>query len=48
MSRGFWFLILLTGCGIKAPPRAPLDEAPLPGPALVDSPDAGCCSGAKK
>lgn len=39
-------LLALGGCGIKAPPRPPLDEPPS-GPALVDAPDAGCC-GAKK
>ncbi|MDP2276109.1 MAG: hypothetical protein Q8N23_15425 [Archangium sp.] len=43
MARGFWLSILLAGCGIKAPPRPPLDEPPLSSPALVDSPDAGCC-----
>ena len=48
--REFLLLFLLlanTACGIKAPPRPPLDEPPPGSPALVDTPDAGCC-GAKK
>lgn len=39
-------LLVLAGCGIKGPPRAPLDEPPpavaVPNP-LVAEPDAGCC-----
>jgi hypothetical protein len=42
---GFVLLILFAGCGIKAPPRPPLDEPPS---SLVDVPDAGCCSEVKK
>ena len=41
-------LVLVSGCGIKAPPRPPLDEAPLTSRALVDAPDAGCCAEVKK
>ncbi|MDP1826379.1 MAG: hypothetical protein Q8L48_24135 [Archangium sp.] len=41
-------MVLVIGCGIKAPPRPPLDEAPLTTPALVDALDAGCCAEGKK
>jgi hypothetical protein len=41
-------LVGVTACGIKGPPRAPLDEPPPPAPALVDPPDASCCQELKK
>jgi len=39
--------LLLAACGIKGPPRPPLDEVAPPTPALVAPPDAGCCTEAK-
>jgi hypothetical protein len=40
-----WLLMAVLGlaCGIKGPPRPPLDEPPGAGPPLVPVPDAGCC-----
>jgi hypothetical protein len=45
------FVVLLLGCvacGIKAPPRPPIDESPSSSPAVFDAPDAGCCAEVKK
>lgn len=41
-------LFALTACGIKAPPRPPLDEPVSASPVLVDAPDAGCCREEKR
>ena len=46
--RRLLLVFAISACGIKAPPRAPLDEEPHDGPALVDTPDAGCCAEVKK
>jgi predicted small lipoprotein YifL len=33
-------VVTFAACGIKAPPRPPLEQ---PGSTVVDEPDAGCC-----
>lgn len=42
-------LALGVACGIKGPPRPPLEEPARPAttPPLVDAPDAGCCRSPK-
>ncbi|MCC6332757.1 MAG: hypothetical protein IT380_02065 [Myxococcales bacterium] len=39
-------LLVFAACGIKGPPRPPLDDA-RPASAVVATPDAGCCQEAK-
>jgi predicted small lipoprotein YifL len=39
-------LFLLAACGIKGPPRPPLESVAPPAP-LVAPPDAGCCTEAR-
>lgn len=39
-------VFLLSACGIKGPPRPPLESVAPPAP-LVTTPDAGCCTEAK-
>lgn len=48
MQRWLVPLLLLTSlaCGIKGPPRPPLESVAPPAP-LVTPPDAGCCTEAK-
>jgi hypothetical protein len=38
--------LLLAACGVKGPPRPPLDSMAPPSP-LVVTPDAGCCAEAR-
>ncbi|MEW6433442.1 MAG: hypothetical protein AB1730_18205 [Myxococcota bacterium] len=48
MQRLVALSLLLTSlaCGIKGPPRPPLESVAPPAP-LVTPPDAGCCTEAK-
>jgi predicted small lipoprotein YifL len=41
------FVLSLLACGIKGPPRPPLDAVAPPSPAQVSAPDAGCCQEAR-
>ncbi|GMU58734.1 MAG: hypothetical protein AMXMBFR34_04970 [Myxococcaceae bacterium] len=39
-------LLVFAACGIKGPPRPPLDDT-RPASPVVATPDAGCCQEAK-
>lgn len=46
MLRPLLLALALSSCGIKGPPRPPLD-AVAPATPVVAPPDAGCCAEAK-
>lgn len=46
MLRPLLLALVLSTCGIKGPPRPPVD-AVAPASPIVPAPDAGCCAEAK-
>jgi predicted small lipoprotein YifL len=46
MFRPALLALLLAACGIKGPPRPPLEDT-RPSSPVVTAPDAGCCQEAK-